>query len=108
MPIATFNRDDLPAGFATETHYFKVERRTGSIALIDMTCPHRGGPLTHGTCDGGRVVCPWHEGRITRRKLEQRTHPTISTPDRVMFVLESALVRVFRSIPVDRHWRDTK
>jgi nitrite reductase/ring-hydroxylating ferredoxin subunit len=108
MPIVTFSRDALPAGFATKTHFFKIEQRAGSIALIDMTCPHRGGPLTHGTCDGGRVVCPWHGGRISRRKLEQRTYPTITTADRVMFVLDAALGPVFQRIPVDRHWSETK
>ena len=108
MPIGTFSRDDLPAGFATKTHFFKVEHREEAISLIDMTCPHRGGPLTHGTCDAERVVCPWHGGRLGRRKLEQRTQPTITTPDRVMFILDSALVRVFRSIPVDSQWRETK
>lgn len=104
MPIATFSRDDLPAGFATKTRFFKIERRVGAVALIDMTCPHRGGPLTHGTCDADRVVCPWHGGRITTRKLKLHTQPTITTSDRVMFVLDSAVVRVFRTIPVDSHW----
>jgi nitrite reductase/ring-hydroxylating ferredoxin subunit len=108
MPITTFNRHELPAGFATKTHYFKIEHRADSIALIDMTCPHRGGPLTHGTCDADRVVCPWHGGRVSLRNLAQRTQPTITTSDRVMFVLESALARVFQSIPVDGQWRETK
>jgi nitrite reductase/ring-hydroxylating ferredoxin subunit len=103
MPIATFSRHDLPAGFATQTGFFKIERRAGGIALVDMTCPHRGGPLTHGSCDGDRIVCPWHGGRINRRKLEQRTQPTITTSDQVMFVLDSPLVRVFRTLPVDGH-----
>lgn len=109
MPIATFSRQDLPAGFVTKTHFFKIEHQAEAISLIDMTCPHRGGPLTHGTSrDPQHVVCPWHGGRINRCKLEQRTQPTITTSDRVMFVLDSALVRVFRSIPVDSHWRETK
>ena len=56
MPIATFNRHDLPAGFSTRTRYFKIDRNPDHVALIDMTCPHRGGPLTHGTCEGERVV----------------------------------------------------
>jgi nitrite reductase/ring-hydroxylating ferredoxin subunit len=106
MPIATFNRDGLPAGLATKTQFFKVEHREGSVSLIDMTCPHRGGPLTHGTCDADRVVCPWHGGRMSRQKLEKRTQPTITTPDRVMFVLDMDLMRVFKSIPVDSNWRE--
>jgi nitrite reductase/ring-hydroxylating ferredoxin subunit len=108
MPIATFNRHDLPAGFATKARYFKIDRRPDSIALIDMTCPHRGGPLTHGTCDGERVVCPWHTGKISRRKLEQRTQPAITTADLVMFIVDSAVARVFHSIPVDCTWSPFK
>ena len=108
MPIAIFDRRDLPAGFATRTRFFKIERRENSVELIDMTCAHRGGPLTHGTCDADRIVCPWHHGRISRRKLEQRTQPTIITTDRIMFVVNSAVARVFRSIPVDSHWSPTE
>ena len=108
MPIAMFSHGDLPAGFATKTRFFKIERRAGAVVLIDMTCPHRGGPLTHGTCDAERIVCPWHGTRLSRRKMEQRTQPTITTSDGVMFVLDSAIARVFRTIPVDSHWRETK
>ena len=108
MPIATFNFHQLPAGFATKTGFFKIERRADGVTLIDMTCPHRGGPLTHGTCDGDRVVCPWHGGRHNRRKLEKRTQPTITTTDRVIFVLDSPIMRVFQSIPVDSHWSSTQ
>jgi len=104
MPIATFNRHDPPAGFATSTRYFKIDRRPDGIVLIDMTCPHRGGPLTHGTCEGERVVCPWHTGKIHRRKLEQRRQPAITTADLVMFVVDSPVMRVFQSIPVDCTW----
>jgi hypothetical protein len=108
MPIATFSRAELPAGFATRTRFFKIDRREGgAIALLDMTCAHRGGPLTHGTCDGGRIVCPWHRGKSSRRRLEQRAQPIIRTADRVLFVLDSALARVFRTIPVDKHWSET-
>ena len=107
MPIATFSRDELPAGFATKTQFFKVELREGDVSLIDMTCPHRGGPLTHGTCDAERIVCPWHGGRISKQKLERRTQPTITISDRVLFVLDVDLIRVFGAIPVDSHWRET-
>lgn len=108
MPIATFNRRDLPAGFSTDTGYFKIDRRDDAVSLLDMTCPHRGGPLTHGTCEGDRVVCPWHGGRIPLRRLAQRTFPTIKTTDQIMFIVDSAVARVFQSIPVDSTWSNCK
>lgn len=27
---------------------------------LDDRCPHMGGPLSEGTLDNGRLVCPWH------------------------------------------------
>jgi nitrite reductase/ring-hydroxylating ferredoxin subunit len=101
MPIATFDRTDLPGGFATETGYFRIEVRGEQIALIDMTCPHRGGPLTHGHCDGEHIVCPWHGGRIKRRKLERSSLPVIQTAREVIFVLDASVTSVFQSIPLD-------
>jgi nitrite reductase (NADH) small subunit len=32
----------------------------GVIRVLDNECPHRGGPLSEGLIEGGRVVCPWH------------------------------------------------
>lgn len=32
----------------------------GTIAVLDGTCPHEGGPLGEGTIEAGKVVCPWH------------------------------------------------
>ena len=50
-----------------EVGEFTVEGRTlcvahigGSIAVLDGTCPHEGGPLGEGIVEDGRVVCPWH------------------------------------------------
>ncbi|MGE3166953.1 MAG: Rieske (2Fe-2S) protein [Planctomycetota bacterium] len=28
---------------------------------IDNRCPHNGGPLARGFCDGQYVYCPWHD-----------------------------------------------
>lgn len=101
MPIVTFDRDDLPAGFATEKGYFRIATRGDQVALIDMTCPHRGGPLTHGSCDGEFIICPWHRGRLKRQKLERSTVPVIKTARQVIFVLDSSVTSVFQSILLD-------
>jgi nitrite reductase (NADH) small subunit len=53
-----------PAGQVAE---FVVNGRTlcvanvgGSIAVLDGTCPHEGGPLGEGVLEDGCVACPWH------------------------------------------------
>ena len=40
---------------------FRVE---GQFYAIQNTCPHRGGPLGEGECEGTVVTCPWHGLRI--------------------------------------------
>jgi nitrite reductase/ring-hydroxylating ferredoxin subunit len=32
----------------------------GTLAALDNTCFHRGGPLGQGVVDSGKIVCPWH------------------------------------------------
>ena len=37
---------------------FRVEDK---FYAIEEMCPHRGGPLSEGKCDGDVVTCPWHQ-----------------------------------------------
>ncbi len=32
----------------------------GVIRALDNECPHRGGPLSEGMIENGKIVCPWH------------------------------------------------
>ena len=32
----------------------------GLLAAVDQTCPHRGGPMSEGWLEDGKIVCPWH------------------------------------------------
>jgi nitrite reductase/ring-hydroxylating ferredoxin subunit len=100
MPIVKFKVDDLPAGFSTTAAFYAIQQRTGKITLADMTCPHRGGPLTHGSYDGKQIVCPWHGSRCNREKIERRTQPSIRNGDSVLFLTEQPLETVFVTIPL--------
>jgi nitrite reductase/ring-hydroxylating ferredoxin subunit len=102
MPIVKFKMEDLPAGFSTPAAFYAIQRTTGSITLADMTCPHRGGPLTHGTYSGKQIVCPWHGSRCNREKIERRTQPSIRNGDSILFLTEQPLEKVFVSIPLTR------
>jgi NAD(P)H-dependent nitrite reductase small subunit len=32
----------------------------GTVYAIDDVCPHQGGPISEGECEGKIVTCPWH------------------------------------------------
>lgn len=56
---------DLPVeGTAKELHVsgrtLCVVRMNGAVSAMDNVCPHRGAPLSEGTIEEGRLVCPWH------------------------------------------------
>lgn len=36
----------------------------GEFHAVANTCPHRGGPLGEGECEGAIVTCPWHAWRF--------------------------------------------
>jgi nitrite reductase/ring-hydroxylating ferredoxin subunit len=104
MPIVKFKVDDLPAGFSTSAAFYAIQQTTGKITLADMTCPHRGGPLTHGTYAGAgkQIVCPWHGSRCNREKIERRTQPSIRNGGLILFLTEQPLEKVFVTIPLSR------
>ncbi len=37
-----------------------VAKANGEITAMDNVCIHRGGPLSQGTIEHGKIVCPWH------------------------------------------------
>ena len=101
MPIVKFDLQDIPAGFSTKTEFFKITNENGHFTLIDMTCPHRGGPLTHGRCNGETIVCPWHHGKHRLRKVIRRTKPAVTTPEQVIFIVNSKVETLFYNLPID-------
>ena len=32
----------------------------GKVYAIDNICPHAGGPMAEGACNGELAMCPWH------------------------------------------------
>jgi nitrite reductase (NADH) small subunit len=58
-------KSDLPR--LGEAKEFSAGSRTlclanvnGDICALDNECPHRGGPLSEGMVEDGKIVCPWH------------------------------------------------
>ncbi|MEB0221902.1 Rieske (2Fe-2S) protein, partial [Pseudomonas sp. AB12(2023)] len=67
MQLIAFDRSNSVTVIKTALKYIQMLRgEEGEIKFKDMTCQHRGGPLTHGLEDDNWVTCPWH-GRKTRK-----------------------------------------
>jgi nitrite reductase (NADH) small subunit len=49
----------------------------GTIAVLDGVCPHEEGPLSEGTIEGCRVVCPWHSYAFDVRTGEAEQDPNL-------------------------------
>lgn len=37
-----------------------VANENGKCSAMDNVCAHRGGPLSEGVVEDGKMVCPWH------------------------------------------------
>lgn len=60
----------IPCGSVVDGRGFRVREGERDLAVfrvdgvyhaIDNQCPHMGGPLANGFCDGQFVYCPWHD-----------------------------------------------
>jgi 3-phenylpropionate/trans-cinnamate dioxygenase ferredoxin component len=49
----------------------------GTFYAIDDGCTHSGAPLSEGTIENGRVVCPWHGASFDLRTGEALTPPAV-------------------------------
>src|SRR5713101_5366164 len=47
----------------------------GTFYAIGDTCTHRGGPLSQGSLEGSRVICPWHGACFDLRTGKNLTPP---------------------------------
>ncbi len=59
----------------------------GEYFCLDDTCPHRGGPLSAGTLEGGAVCCPLHGWGFDVRTgacLERPDRPAKRYPTRIV------------------------
>ncbi|MBM3270381.1 MAG: Rieske 2Fe-2S domain-containing protein [Candidatus Sericytochromatia bacterium] len=61
----------------SEVVVFNVD---GQFHAIDDTCPHRGGPLSHGFLEGQVVYCPLHGWPFDVTTGEMPGAPEICVP----------------------------
>ena len=55
---------DVPTGqgkkFSVGGKHIALFNIDGTYCAIDDTCTHKGGPLSEGEVQEGKVTCPWH------------------------------------------------
>ena len=52
-----------------------VARIGGQLAALHNECPHHGAPLSEGTIEQGRIVCPWHHWSFDPQTGEELRNP---------------------------------
>lgn len=73
----------------TKHKFYLITHSKNKIKFEDMTCPHRGGPLTHGEISEDILICPWHKKKKRRCKIELYSMPYIINKKEIMiFVSE--------------------
>jgi nitrite reductase (NADH) small subunit len=86
IPMSDFVRicsqSELPAvgearEFIADGRPLCVANVDGTISVLDGVCPHEEGPLSEGTIEGGRVVCPWHAYAFDVRTGESQQDPQV-------------------------------
>ncbi|WP_428240314.1 Rieske 2Fe-2S domain-containing protein [Gynuella sp.] len=89
MQTITFNVTDMPLVIRTLDRFVLARlSRQSQPVFIDMTCPHRGGPLTHGKYEGESVLCPWHGNATRLCRLQRLDLPVASHGDRISVEIE--------------------
>ncbi|NMZ44238.1 Rieske 2Fe-2S domain-containing protein [Pseudomonas oryzihabitans] len=78
MLITAFDLSARPLLIKTSEKYIQITQSSlGEIHMRDMTCSHRGGPLTHGVEVNGVITCPWHRLRTEACKLKTLAIPYV-------------------------------
>lgn len=71
-----------------DERYFLL-RHQGALHAVPDACPHRGGPLSKGTCDERRqtITCPMHGLKTPVRSLLAKALPAVQVGGRMVVVV---------------------
>jgi hypothetical protein len=78
MQIISFEMPLSGIIIKTANKYIQVVRGLrGEINFTDMTCLHRGGPLTHGVEENEFIICPWHSQKTKKCSIKYLDVPYV-------------------------------
>jgi nitrite reductase (NADH) small subunit len=74
-----------------DSKYVLLRLKSGPLILINVRCPHRGGPLHLGRCDesGEKIICPMHRLGFPVAQLERRALPIVIRSDLITVVVSN-------------------
>ncbi|MEQ5055922.1 Rieske 2Fe-2S domain-containing protein [Klebsiella michiganensis] len=83
---------EMPYGsvvLKTTNKFIRVFRcQKGSLMFTDMTCPHRGGPLTHGIENEEFIVCPWHKQKTKKCRIQSLDIPYVENGKTILIGIQ--------------------
>lgn len=89
MQIISFNIQSFPFLIKTRSKFIRAEFDNSTLKLIDMTCRHRGGPLTHGSNKDGVISCPWHGMETKVCKIKNINLPHIINEKEIIIAINN-------------------
>lgn len=64
----------------TTNKYVRViQCKDKGLKFADMTCSHRGGPLTHGIECEESIICPWHKKKTKKCRIRYLDIPYVES-----------------------------
>ncbi|WP_162149746.1 Rieske (2Fe-2S) protein [Chania multitudinisentens] len=82
----------------TTNKYIHVSKnQEGKLEFKDMSCWHRGGPLSHGIVDNEFIICPWHHHKTKKCRIRYLDLPYVENGN-VVFVGLKNFERIIRNV----------
>ena len=88
---------DTAKAFRNDNYFYALCKTARGVVVVDATCTHRGGPLIYSTVSGADMdvlTCPWHQRKIYKKELYQRTVPAIHIGHKLLIILTKTKFKI--------------
>jgi len=90
MQLIAFDFMDKSILIKTADKYIQMfHDDAGEPHFRDMTCKHRGGPLSHGIEEKGAIKCPWHGQKTKVCKIHYLEIPYVENRKEILLGVEN-------------------